>query len=523
MTEPSQTTDPTATAFRERLVTTVGRDRVRDDAATCSLFSEDIWGPGPSVVECVVSPNSVDEIAAVVSAASTAGYAIAPRGAGMSYSQGYVPASMRSISLDLSRMDRIVEINADDMTVTVEAGCTWVTLYEALKAQGLRTPFWGAMSGLVSTVGGGVSQLNAVFGAGHYGTSSESVVGLTVVLVDGRILQTGARESDAPPFYRHYGPDLCGLFCGDSGAFGIKALITLRLIRTPAHEGFASFSFAAGKQLIEAMAEIARAGVACETCAFDPNITRLRMKRTSLGADLKTLGAVIGNERSLVKGLMAAGKVAFAGRDFVPEDEYPLHLIAEGRSAEAVAADLDSARAIVASFGGTEIENSIARIIRAQPFPPLNAVLGPNGERWNAVHGIAPLSTSAEVFAAIEALFADMADEFTRVGVTTAFLFTTMSTNGLMIEPVFYWPGLRSAIHLTAVEPAHLATLDTYPNRPEATAIVVMARERVFDLFARYGCAHFQIGRAYPYRRSRDAASWELLSALKRRSIPTGW
>ena len=89
-----------------------------------------------------------------------------------------------------------------------------------------------------------------MLGAGHYGTSSESVVALTVVLADGSILRTGARGPDGDtPFYRHYGPDLTGLFCGDSGVFGVKAEIVLRLIKNPpAHEGYASFSFATGRK-----------------------------------------------------------------------------------------------------------------------------------------------------------------------------------------------------------------------------------------------------------------------------------
>ena len=79
------------------------------------------------------------------------------------------------------------------------------------------------MSGLVSKIGGGLSQLNAMFGGGQYGTSSESVVALTVVLSDGRILCTGARRPDEDgsseglPFYRHDGPDLAGPFCGGWG------------------------------------------------------------------------------------------------------------------------------------------------------------------------------------------------------------------------------------------------------------------------------------------------------------------
>jgi FAD/FMN-containing dehydrogenase len=249
----------------------------------------------------------------------------------MSYTSAYAPTTPRTVSLDMSRMNRILEIRPDDMVVTVEAGCAWSQLDAALAPLGLRTPFWGPMSGLVSTVGGGLSQLNAMFGAGHYGTSSESVVALTVVLADGRVLRTGARGPEAAaPFYRHYGPDLAGLFCGDAGVFGVKAEITLRLMRRPAHEGCVSFAFATGEDLLRAMAECARAGLASEMCAFDPGLTKVRMKRASLAADVKTLGAVIANEKSLGRGLVSAARIALGGRDFIEAESYSVHLICEG-------------------------------------------------------------------------------------------------------------------------------------------------------------------------------------------------
>jgi hypothetical protein len=355
-----------------------------------------------------------------------------------------------------------------------------------------------------------------MFGAGHYGTSSESVVALTLVLADGAILRTGARGPDGnTPFYRHYGPDLAGLFCGDSGVFGIKAEISLRLIRAPAHEDYASFAFKTGPDLLKAMAEMARAGVACEMCAFDPGLNRVRMQRASLSSDVKTLGAVVAKQKSLMKGLVEAGKVAMAGRNFVDPDEYAVHVIAEGRSAAAVEADMAEARRIAASFAGREVENSIAKIIRAMPFPPLNSALGPNGDRWAPVHGHASLSLAPAVFEAVEGVFAEMAERFTGAGIRTGYLFSSLSTNALIIEPVFYWPEERLPIHEVAIEPSHLAKLPALPPNPEATAIVTEARERVIAVFERFGCAHFQIGRAYPYRQSRDAASWRLIDAVK--------
>jgi FAD/FMN-containing dehydrogenase len=500
----------------------VGAENVRSDAAGIALNSADIFSAGASPVQLVVSPRSIEEVSRTVAAITGAGFAVSPRGAGMSYTGGYIPMVEHTISLDMSRMDRILAVNPADMTVTVEAGCRWSQLHQTLSPMGLRTPFWGPMSGLVSTIGGGLSQLNAMLGGGHYGTSSESVIALTIVLADGTVLRTGARGADGDsPFYRHYGPDLTGLFCGDSGAFGIKAEITLRLMRLPAHEGYVSLSFKTGRDLVLAMAEIARAGIASETCAFDPGLTRVRLARASLATDVKTLGAVIGQQKSLYKGLIEAGKVALGGRSFVGVDDYSLHVICEGRSAVGVEADLAEARRIAAAGAGTEIENTIAKVIRAVPFPPLNSVLGPAAERWAPVHGLAPLSRAPDVLAAIETLFADMAGTFEREGVTTGYLFTSVSTNALIIEPVFYWPEERFPIHEVAIEPAHLARLPTLPPNPAATAVVVEARHRLIALFQKFGCAHYQIGRTYPYRASRDAATISLLDHLKAHLDPT--
>jgi D-lactate dehydrogenase (cytochrome) len=494
----------------------VGSDKVRSDDDSRALHSQDIWAAAANTVALVVSPTCIEEVSRVVARATEAGFAIAPRGAGMSYTGGYVPAAAKTVSLDMSRMNRILAIRPEDMTVTVEPGCTWLALNAALSPLGLRTPFWGPMSGLVSTVGGGLSQLNAMLGAGHYGTSSESVIALSVVLADGSVLKTGARGADGEsPFYRHYGPDLAGLFCGDGGVFGIKAEITLRLIKAPAFEDYASFSFNTGRDMLEALADIARAGVAAESCAFDPGLTKVRMARASLSTDVKTLGAVVAGQKSLFKGLKEAAKVAMAGRDFVGVDDYPLHIICEGRSAAAVAADIAETRKIAAAHNGQEIENTIAKVIRAIPFPPLNSVLGPQGERWAPIHGLTPLSKGADMFEAIEAVFADMGEAFTREGISTGYLFTHVSTNAVIVEPVFYWPEASLAVHEIAMEPAHFAKLPVLPAGPSATATVIEARKRVLAVFERFGCGHFQIGRTYNYKGSRDAASWALIEAVK--------
>ncbi|MEE3623495.1 FAD-binding oxidoreductase [Nitrospirillum sp. BR 11752] len=498
------------------LTAIVGGAHVRQDIPSRTLHSQDIYARATETAALVVAPADTAQLAAVVAAARFHGHDCAPRGGGMSYTKGYLPTTPRTVTLDLSRMDKVLAVRADDMVVTVQAGCTWKTLYETLAPLGLRTPFWGPLSGLVSTVGGGISQGNAFFGAGHYGTGAESVVAMTLVLADGRVMRTGARGTDGDsPFYRHYGPDLAGLFTGDCGAFAIKAEITLRLIPLPKHEAYASFSFKDSGGMFGAMADITRAGIACELCGFDPRLTRIRLKRASLSADLGALKSVVGKQSSLLGGLKEAAKIALAGRTFIDAGDFALHLVFEGRSAAGVADDLAEARAIVARHHGQEVENTIPKVMRAQPFVALNSMVGPNGERWVPIHCLVSLSQAHRVFQAMEAEFAAMEPEFQEHGVENAYLFSAMSTNALLIEPTIYWPDALMELHHSAVEPGHLAKLPVNPPNAAAAAVVEKVRQRLLDLFLREGLAHFQVGRTYPYLPSRDGASVDLLRGIK--------
>ncbi|WP_397404041.1 FAD-binding oxidoreductase, partial [Phenylobacterium sp.] len=472
-----------ADAFRQLL----GADAVSDDLVRRTLLSQDIWNTGDSIAELVVAPRDTESLSRAVAEATGRQMAVAVRGGGMSYTAGYTPGAAPTVMIDLGQMDRILEINARDMTVTVEAGCTWKTLYETLKPLGLRTPFWGPLSGISSTIGGGLSQLNAIFGAGHYGTTSESVVGLAVVLSDGQVLRTGAAGKGPHPFYRHYGPDLTGLFCGDAGVFGVKAEITLRLIRAPAFEDCVSFAFSEPGAVFEASAEITRAGITCELIGFDPALADVRVRRATILSGVMAMGSVVKSGASLAKGVKDAFKMAVAGRGFLSGSEWSLHLVAEGRSEAAVAADLAEVRRIALAAGGRETEATIPRVIRAQPFTPLNNILGPDGERWVPIHGIVALSQAEACRKAIEALFTSLGSRFEAAGVYTGMMLTTLSTNAFLIEPVFFWPEARHEIHDATVEAAMLAKLRKYDANPDATALVAEARRGVVEVFETFG------------------------------------
>lgn len=507
--------------LKSSLAEAIGAAHVRDDAATRALFSQDVYGRAPHLAALVVAPGTLAELQRVAEIAARAGAVVVARGAGMSYTGAYLPAAPDAVMIDMRRMNRILSISADDMTVVVEAGATWMALYDALKAKGLRTPFYGPLSGFSSTVGGGLSQGNALLGASKYGSSSDSVVALKIVAADGRLIDTGSVNA-RPAFFRHYGPDLAGIFLGDAGALGIKAEATLRLIEAPAAEGFASFSFKSRDQTIAAASAFARTGAFAEVFGFDPALQKVRMKRASLASDVKALASVVKGQKSILAGVREAARIAVAGRDFVEADEYSLHVVAEGRHDAAVAADLARARDIARRVGGREIENTIPKVVRAAPFAPLNNMIGPDGERWAPVHGVLAHSVAPRAWAAIDACFAAFAPRFEKAGVTTGCLVTTLSTNAVLIEPVFYWPSALDRIHRATVEHWLLDRIDEFAPNPVADALVDEARKRVARIFLEHGAAHFQIGKTYLYREGRAADAYALLQSIKAALDPQG-
>jgi D-lactate dehydrogenase (cytochrome) len=510
-----QTKTDKLSELKSVLAQALGNEAVTDDQASRELFSQDIWIKG-KLAEFVVAPTSLDDLSKAAAAANDRGIAFNPRGGGMSYTKGYTPDSEGVAILDMSKMNRIVELNVDDMYVTVEAGCTWADLHEALSTKGVRTPFWGPLSGLSSTIGGGLSQNNAFFGAGKYGTTGDSVLSVTVVLADGTIVRTGsASTKGAKPFWRHYGPDLTGIFCGDCGVLGYKAEVTLRLIKAPRAETWASYEFSDAGDYAETLAALMREDIATEIFGFDPNLTRVRMARASMLSDAKALKNVMKKQGNLLSALKEGAKVAMAGRGFMADANFNLHYTVEGHSKAGVREEIAILNAICEAHGGKVIENSIPKIIRANPFAPLNSILGPSGERWVPIHGIVPLSQTKDCLAEIEAAFEAMRADLDQHGILTGYLLTSMSTTGVIIEPVFLWPEELFEIHRRTVEPGMISKVGTHDPNPEATEVVAKARGAVLDVFKAHGAAHFQIGRTYPYLETREDNTRILLERIK--------
>jgi FAD/FMN-containing dehydrogenase len=493
----------------------LGAEHVLTGDEDRAFYSQDIYRSADDTVAAVVRPGTTDEVSKVVAAATSAGFTVIARGGGTSYTGGLLPDRADSVAIDTKRLDRVVEINTDDMYVVVEVGCTWQELHQALKPHGVRSPFWGPASGGTATVGGSLSQNAILHGSALHGASGESVLGLEVVLADGSIVPTGSWSTvGGKPFFRHYGPDLTGLFLGDTGALGIKTRVALRLMRIPPSARFASFEFKDGTQFANAMGEVARSGLVSMCFGMDPVLQHQRMKRTSLTQDVKALKGVVTSAKNIGRGIKEAAKVALAGRSFLEEHSYSTHYIVEGRTEAEVDEKLEALREICLE-DGHEVENTLPKVLYGDNFFPMTTAIGPQGERWAPVHGVVPVGDAPDALAMLEGLFASHVEEMERLGVVIGILLSTVGTNGFVLEPVFYWPGPQTLYYKRVLEPSYLAKLKSFERSPDAEALVAQVRTELLETFSEIGAVHLQVGKTYPYREGRNPNTWKLLEAIK--------
>ncbi len=492
-----------------------GNDHVLTDAEDLQFYSSDVLREADPA-EVVLQPGTKEELAQAVKTATEAGLAVIPRGGGLSYTDGYLPQRTHSMIVDMRRLDRIVEINTEDMLFTVEAGCTWKTLFEALKEKGVRTPYFGPLSGIYATIGGALSQNSMFFGSGLHGNSVDSVLGLEVVLADGQLLKLGSAATpyNPSPFMRSYGPDLAGIFLADCGALGFKVQATLRLIPYPEVTEFASFGFETKEAVCAAMSEVSRQGLAAECFGFDPYWQGRRLEREGLIKDIKSLAGVARSGKTLLSGVREAAKVMVAGRRVFEGVTYSMHVSVDGRDDASVGSALAAIRKI-ALREGEEISNSLPKVMRGTPFVPPNSMLGPDGERWVPIHALVPHSRVDATIQVIHDFFTERADVIESHGIEWGYLLATSGHSTFLIEPVFLWKDSRQLYHNRYLEDSYLKGLKTYPENLAARQAVIDLRSDLAQVFMRLGAAHFQIGKSYPYREGRAPETYKLLQAVK--------
>ncbi len=499
----------------------LGADAVLDDDASRSFYANDIfWQPG--IRPCaIVLPANDAEAAAAVRLAAAADAAIVPRGGGMSYTKGYLPPREHAVVFDMRRMNAVRAVRPEDGYVTVEAGCTWAALAGALAGSGMRTPYWGPLSGVNATVGGALSQNSAFFGSARHGTVAESVLGVSAVLADGSIVTTGSGgRSGTTPFTREGGPDLTGLFLGDNGAFGLKLAATLRLIPEPAAMDFLSFGFPTIQAMAAAQVELARARLVAEGFGIDRTKAEHSASVNRISEGLQILGQVAAAGRGLLGGVRDALSVAAAGTGFLKDHAFTLHLVIERDDAEALAGAMAAARSIGARHG-TEIDNAVPRVMRARPFGPVRGMLGRNGERWVPIHAVFPLSTARAVLDANDAFFAGQRATMQRHGIVYSVM--TMTTGSeFFLEPAFYWMDEITPLHARSLGEDVVRPWRDRPADPAARHAVATLRAETQALYARLGGVSWQVARDYPFQDLLLPGTRDLLAATKRAVDPRG-
>jgi D-lactate dehydrogenase (cytochrome) len=206
----------------------------------------------PTLPDAVAFVQTTDEVSRIMVLCHQHGVPVVPFGAGTSL-EGHVNPVRGGISLDLSQMTAVLELNTEDMDCLIEPGVTRQALNGFLRAEGL---FFPVDPGSHCTIGGMCATRASGTNAVRYGTIRENVLGLEVVLADGRVIQTGGRTRKAANGY-----DLTRLFIGSEGTLGVITKIRLRLHGIPEGISAAVCQFPNLAAAVETVSTVMQSGI----------------------------------------------------------------------------------------------------------------------------------------------------------------------------------------------------------------------------------------------------------------------
>jgi D-lactate dehydrogenase (cytochrome) len=228
--------------------------------------------PPPSAV---VFAESSTDVADAVRLAAQHRTPVIPFGVGSSL-EGHLLAIQGGISIDVSRMNRVVAINAEDLTITVQPGVTRKAVNEAVKDQGL---FFPIDPGADASIGGMSATRASGTNAVRYGTMRENVLALEVVTANGEVIRTGTRAKKSSAGY-----DLTRLMVGSEGTLGVITEITLKLYPLPEAISAATCYFPSIEAAVRTTIEIIQMGVPIARCELlDDNTVRMVNAQAKLG------------------------------------------------------------------------------------------------------------------------------------------------------------------------------------------------------------------------------------------------
>ncbi len=262
---PAALIEALKTRFTERCATAlvVREQHGRDESS--------FEAPPPAAV---VFAESTQDVADAVKLAGAYGVPVIPFGVGTSL-EGHLLAVQGGISIDLGRMNQVLSINAEDLTVTVQPGVTRKQLNEAVKSTGL---FFPIDPGADATLGGMSATRASGTNAVRYGTMRENVLALQVVTAQGEVIRTGTRAKKSAAGY-----DLTRLMVGSEGTLGVITEVTVKLYPLPEAVMAATCSFCSLASAVNTTIQIIQLGVPIARCELlDANTIRMVNKHSHL-------------------------------------------------------------------------------------------------------------------------------------------------------------------------------------------------------------------------------------------------
>ena len=227
-------------------------DRLQTTQAIREQHSRDESGHAHALPDAVLFAESTDDVSAALRLASACRMPVVPFGTGTGIEGASIPVR-GGLSLDLSRMNRVLSVNVDDLDARVQAGVTRLQLNDALKTHGL---FFPIDPGADASLGGMASTRASGTNAVRYGTMRENVLGLTVVTASGEVIRTGGRARKSAAGY-----DLTRLFVGSEGTLGVITEVQLKLYGQPERIASAVCQFDSLEGAVRSVIETIQLGV----------------------------------------------------------------------------------------------------------------------------------------------------------------------------------------------------------------------------------------------------------------------
>lgn len=215
-----------SSAAKERIISIVSQENYDESKAGRLVYSYDATPNFQSLPDAVVSPRNTEEVADILKICNELGIPIVPRGSGTNLCGGTCPTE-GGIVLLFKHMNKILEIDEENLTITVQPGVITLDMINAVEAKGLFYPP-DPSSMKISTIGGNINENSGGLRGLKYGVTRDYIIALQIVLPNGAVIRTGGKLAKDVAGY-----DLTRLFVGSEGTLGVVTEATIKLIPMP--------------------------------------------------------------------------------------------------------------------------------------------------------------------------------------------------------------------------------------------------------------------------------------------------